>query len=225
MRPENETIRRKRDLEFQSRVLAAVEKQKEYRFWALLNRPFTLWLLSLILLTLGGAYFSAYVQCRAAAYAEIDKLEKVIVEISYRRSHVKDILDKAQNVASLRGLASTPYSFNPEFKDYPFRLMRDLYERLALRVVGNNPYNQWPMDWDAKFFDIANGDVAPSISDDDLPALRKLIARQVDNDVFTAIFLGAGAITVYAPYCTASNLYRLGVAGERPHIVQMLKEV
>ncbi|MGA2895171.1 MAG: hypothetical protein ABSE22_20090 [Xanthobacteraceae bacterium] len=60
---DNEFLRQKREREFQARLLAAVEKPKRRTFWELLNSGFVLWLLSVVLLSVGGGYISNHQQC------------------------------------------------------------------------------------------------------------------------------------------------------------------
>ena len=54
---DNEFLRQKREREFQQRVLAALEKPKSHRIIRVINAPFFLWLLTVILVT-GGRFLS-----------------------------------------------------------------------------------------------------------------------------------------------------------------------
>jgi hypothetical protein len=100
--PENETQWRNREREFQKAVLAALSKPKENGLWALLNRPFTLWLLSLILLTIGGSYLTAHRQCQEDADKQIDQLEELDTEIERREQHIREIVEQNASIAAIR---------------------------------------------------------------------------------------------------------------------------
>jgi hypothetical protein len=75
--PENEFLRRKREHEFQRRVLAAIEKPKRNRFFVIINSAAFIWLASVFVITIGGGYITNHKQC-------MDDAEKIIE----RRSHL-----------------------------------------------------------------------------------------------------------------------------------------
>jgi hypothetical protein len=60
---ENEVLRQKREREFQTRMLASIEKPKPNRLLAIINAPIFLWLISAIFLTGGAAVFQTRQQC------------------------------------------------------------------------------------------------------------------------------------------------------------------
>lgn len=78
---DNEFLRQKREREFQVRVLAAVEKPKRNRLLAIINSAFFLWLMSALLLTVGGGYITNHKQC-------LEDADKIIS----RRSHLRQEL-------------------------------------------------------------------------------------------------------------------------------------
>jgi hypothetical protein len=70
---DNEFLRQRREREFQQRVLAAVEKPKTSRIFKIMNAPSFLWLLTALILTVGGAYISVATSNACATRALISK--------------------------------------------------------------------------------------------------------------------------------------------------------
>jgi hypothetical protein len=108
----HEQIRNRREREFQSRMLAAVEKPKQSTTGVVakvLNSPFTLWLLSAILITVGGAFFSTRQQCIADAEKVIESAAKLDSEIARRQRYIFRSIVAAETVAELKdALAKMP---------------------------------------------------------------------------------------------------------------------
>jgi hypothetical protein len=222
MRPENDTIRRKRDLEFQSRVLAAVEKPKESRLWALLNKPFMLWILSLILLTVGGSYFTAYRQCEQDAYAQIDQFTKLKHELIARENHIRQIVVDNPTVAAMRDkLLSPNYYFYPEYKDYPVEAIREAYNESAQKIMDHGHFDRRPPlpASDQKFVRVMDGEIPASVTDADIPALRKFALssaaiRMPENDY---VWLPR---SFDGPVCVPFQLFERSILGNPVPIVR-----
>ena len=84
--PENEfTEFQRRVLAAVDRVLAAVERPKRGRLLAIINSSFFIWLMSVLLLTIGGSYITNHKQC-------LDDAEKIIS----RRDHLEQELHSRQ---------------------------------------------------------------------------------------------------------------------------------
>jgi hypothetical protein len=75
----------RREEEFRRRLLAALEKPPTHRLYRAINSPFILWLLSALLITIGGAYLSNHRTCVEGAQKDIVLYERLASEIFYRR--------------------------------------------------------------------------------------------------------------------------------------------
>ena len=58
-----EKLRNRRQREFESKLLTLATPKPKNRFLAFINAPFTLWLLSAVVLGFGSVYYTAYKQC------------------------------------------------------------------------------------------------------------------------------------------------------------------
>lgn len=227
MRPENDTIRRKRDIEFQSRVLAALDKPKEGRLWALLNRPFTLWCLSLILLSVGGSYFTTYTQCERDADTQIERFSKIEHEAVERTKHVHEIIISSPTILAIREKLSQPYNFYPEFKDYTVRAVRVTYTELAFQINGYESDFLWSdfTNSDIQQFgdDVLDGVIPESATDADIPALRRVaditVALRKSHPPVT-FFATSRAFYLYSPTCGPKVLFERAILGNPVNIVQ-----
>ena len=77
---------------FKNRVLAAIEKPKESKLVAVLNSGFFLWLLTLCVVTAGGAYLTSYQQCRKDAEEEIERSTRIQRELFQRELRIREII-------------------------------------------------------------------------------------------------------------------------------------
>jgi hypothetical protein len=218
---EDDTLRHERERAFQASILAALEKPKENKFWALLNKPFTLWLLSLILLTVGGSYISAYRQCQQDAYAQIEQFQKLRRELLERENHIRQIVNGNSTIAAMRDQLAQPYFHDPEYKDYSLKTIKDAYDQYSKqRIIDFNDIRHW-RDVTAetmKFSDVENGQISTAITDDDIPALRHFVS-------LPQVVLLVGQMDFspvrYIPACRPSAIYQHTV-GAPAQIVQTI---
>ena len=124
---DNEFLRQKREREFQKQVLSGLDKPRGSRLTGLLNSPFTLWLLSLLVVTVGGAYFTTRNQCYQDADRFIDNYEKLAVELRLRQAHIRDSVAKAKSGDHLLTLLRTRPQTTTE---YGLRSLRALRRQL-----------------------------------------------------------------------------------------------
>src|SRR5713226_8047836 len=82
--PERHREQRERR-EFETRVLAALEKPKANRLVRLINSPAFLWLLSLLALTIGGGFLTGYQACNRDALQTIESYQRLAREVNLRR--------------------------------------------------------------------------------------------------------------------------------------------
>ena len=227
MPPENEIIRRKRDLEFQSRVLAALDKPKENRFWTLLNRPFTIWLLSLIVLSVGGFYIAAYRQCQPDAYAQIAEFTKIRAELFERVEHAYDIIEYAKTVSAMQEALSVPHYNSVQFKEYPFKELAEQYLQYAeLHIVIDLQGSAaiWPfktIDYQMLFLVMA-GTVVGVIDDKDIPELRKVFS---ESHISTWAMFASDPSHIrqaFEPVCSPGVVFQRAINGEPARVVRAL---
>jgi hypothetical protein len=218
---ENDSLRHKRERAFQASVLAALEKPKENRVWAFLNKPFTLWFLSLILLTVGGSYFSAYRQCQQDAYTQIDQFQKLRRELLERESHIRQIINGYSTIAAMREQLSLPYFFYPEYKDYPLGTIRDAYSRYSQRIINFKDFRHWRdlTPETAKFSDVENAQISGAVTDDDIPALQRFVRLPLAALLVSSMDFSP---FLFAPACRPSALYQRAIKGEPARIVQSI---
>ena len=112
--PENEfTEFQRRVLAAVDRVLAAVEKPKRGRLLAIINSSFFIWLMSVLLLTIGGSYITNHKQCLDDAEKIMDRRDHLRQEMYVRDFDYEHRVAEAKTFreavsASPRGPAKQP---------------------------------------------------------------------------------------------------------------------
>jgi len=127
---ETEFNRQKRERDFQARVLSAVEKSKGNRLWTILNSSFVLWLLSAILLTVGGTYFSTHQQCIREAENFIVRRGRIVHEIYIRALERHRVVEKAttfqEAIAAFQSRSTGKFEFAEFSLHSDYELEREL---------------------------------------------------------------------------------------------------
>lgn len=217
--PENKVMRHKREREFQARVLAKVEKPKENQFWALLNKPFTLWFFSLILVSIFGSYLSAYQQCRKDADDEIERGTKIARELFQRELRIKTIILTSNTVAEMRQEIAKPNSYYPELSGLSLDILEETYTSLMNRVIGVQGFPPTPRQLAlAHLHSISLGVIPPDMTDKDIPTIREY-ADQLLARAWPLPLPGFG-VSPYQPACSPSNLWDRLLYGTEAHIVR-----
>src|SRR5262245_57181307 len=114
--------------EFQQRVLAAVEKPKRNRLLAVINSPFFLWVMSVLLLSIGGSYITNHKQCRDDAEKAIERRNRLSQESLVRLNAVAVRVTGAENLQEATHELSTlilPQPVAPD-RDTPSSIFKDL---------------------------------------------------------------------------------------------------
>ena len=110
----DEFLRLRRERQFLEHVLATIRKPTSNRWLAILSSPFFIWLLTLVFLVLGGAYFTRMQQCVGEAEQVIEKRERLETEMDNRRKAIAGI-EKANSLQEIRE-EHLPNSY-PDFKE------------------------------------------------------------------------------------------------------------
>src|ERR1700730_14386792 len=117
---ESEFSRQKRERDFQSKVLASLKAPEKNAFFKYANMPFVLWLLSAIILTLGGAYFSGYQQCIKDATDLGERYTQLSRELFQRNDAIASIVRNAKSMEDVIKQANVAASSEPELRDPHF---------------------------------------------------------------------------------------------------------
>jgi hypothetical protein len=225
VRPENDTLRRKRDREFQSRVLDTLEKPKENRFWALLNSSFLLWVLSLALLSFGGTYYSSYRQCRQDAYTQIEQYVKLQSEYYDRIAHLRSVVRDSPTVESAREQLKQPYFHYREFKDASLSTVQEAYNLLSRHIQGFHELIEWPPSSvnprEAKVFLNADGTLPSTATEQDLAELKKGGGVPDEYVLYRKLFPFLSPSGYYGPACGPKNIARI-MLGWRADVVRQI---
>jgi hypothetical protein len=210
---DNEVLRRKRDLEFQTRVLAAVEKPKKSRLIAIVNSSLFIWFLSAILVTFGGAYLAGAQRCYGEAEDVRHVYFRTLDEIGFRRQFIAKTVDAATSIGQLRtALAKPPYLYI-ELRD---RTLADLVQQLdrvtdrmrvspVLVAEERKPISKYrfPISELVAGHGISRGDI-PS-SDDDLDLVKKFTKESYD--IFSIQYPHASLVR-FSALCSPYELVR-----------------
>lgn len=96
----------------QDALLAQDRRTRRVGRWDWLNKPFTLWSLSTVVVGLFTFMYSNYSACRSALNTETNELHRIAQEISYRRSQFLRPNDPID--ASADGMAALRRALDPE---------------------------------------------------------------------------------------------------------------
>jgi hypothetical protein len=132
---ENKTMREKREREFQAKVLSILGKKKSHWTIRLINAPVFLWLMTVAVVTLGGAYINARQECRRDADDEISRFVKLQRELNEREEHARNIIVSGKSVAQIDENLSRPYYFYQEFSGQRFAVLSEAYYSLSKRII------------------------------------------------------------------------------------------
>jgi hypothetical protein len=120
----SESERERQRLNFRRRLdPASKQPEKSHVAVRILNSPFTIWLLSAVLLTVGSAYVTGYQKCEADAGRLITNYYKDQIELMRRLQYIRSRVARASNVEEVRRIIETqPFVYD----DLKTRTTRDL---------------------------------------------------------------------------------------------------
>src|SRR5262245_43535697 len=111
----NDFLRDKREREFQTKVLAALEKPTERTFWKTINSPFILWALSAILVSTISGFIASSNSCTTEAERLIETHDQIRSELEERYRRIRHIalaastMDEALSLIDLIPSGSTDF--------------------------------------------------------------------------------------------------------------------
>jgi len=197
----NEFQRQKREKEFQLAILNAIgDKKKSSKVVAFINSAAFLWLLTLIVVTVGGSFFSERQQCFKEAQTQIEVYDKLEAELKYRQSQIRQKVADAKSIEELTKSLTQISHFSPEFAQFSTFFLTQQYRQLSqqltpeLRLIAaRNEKIRADRDPKAqtmriRFGAITMGHPPQNMTDTDLPALKEfvnpLIKRKLGNFTF-----------------------------------------
>jgi hypothetical protein len=226
MVPKHEEVRNRREREFQTRVLAAVEKQKPTkleRFTKFINAPAFLWFLTAIVLATFANYYTSYRQCMADSEALIERYHKVKFELAFRSIELAGRITASGSIDSLSEIQKTiPYK-NYDFKDRS--LFEVLTQYLHLRYAKLDfSREKYPNDYEdfgsflmrAPFFpSLVLGAAFDKSDQNNMANLKKFALNLIHNTSQTAVY---DAMSHFESACSVKTIAQI-VLGGSPKIV------
>jgi hypothetical protein len=147
--PKYEKFRNERERAFQKRVLASGSKRNV--FFAVINSGFFLWLLSAVLLTIGGGYITNHQQCMREADQLIERRNKISNELSGRQLAFSSALEVVTTLKQLRYGPSTLGSTVPELSKLSYLEVQQEWWKLLNRTeydeLPNTPIRSTRNEW------------------------------------------------------------------------------
>jgi hypothetical protein len=224
---QSEFLREKREREFYARVLGALEKPNSNRLLAIVNSAAFLWLLSALLITSGGSYFTKYQECARQADEIIDKFQRLNEELYIRRKAIFQAISDSGSIdairSSIKELPSIYVDLKPrtirdldaEFRKLNARIDHSQLDGLFTRLHVNDPTvtaQQMNM-----YGSIALGIVEKSWPDSGLDNLKYFASRY--RVAFERGYL-AVRYTEFFPSCEPSTVSKLMFSTSKPDVVQ-----
>lgn len=179
--------------EFERRVLAALET-KPGRVAKTVNSPSFLWLLSLLLITVGGSWLALHQQCAKESDELGIRYIRLQREIFDRRLYIAEVLFHATSVDELKErLAHIPHTYG-ETKDRPIHDMQSELNRLAATRVDDSDMRSREHEATkdlaykgrhlGQFGPLWNGRVPHDLLDSDMEEIREFgmrLGRSIDT--------------------------------------------
>lgn len=190
------------------------------RFLKIINAPITIWVLSVIFLSIGGTYFSTFQQCQRDFSQFKESYIKIAKEYYFRRQILATNLVEAKSIDDVKKAVSKKDGLYSEFAGKPLFEISELFERLkeqieftiflSKTVDERMSLFQGSLDEYEGIVPLVDGQWR-NIRIDDLPAVRQL-------GLDFAIFVEDWADLYIKPRITAQcgplEIYRIGV-GQR----------
>ena len=208
-------LREKREREFQTRVLAALETLARPRRVGILNRPFVLWMLSAVILSFGGWAYGAYHQCITEARAISAIYAMYGYEIFYRQDEILQNVNDATTVSGLRKALQKKTYFNSDLKDKPIAELLPIYREAYLRIdrsALDSTAERAMMSSSgfARFNVVFDGHVPSDMKDTELSDLKQF-ALFFSLAHLTDFVQRVGAVYDYV--CTPHTIWRIALGG------------
>jgi hypothetical protein len=212
----------------------------KHEFIAFLNSPFLLWVLSAIVLTVGGAYFTSRAECISQAQRASDNFYSVKDEIEARQRAIWRAVLDAGNIASVKSVLRVPAS-RPEFKG---QSLSELGQKMVMmanaidfsvvqeqlkaklgqddnaRKLASNKRLEWEKKY-IKVFPLSMGVVPDKLSNLDLPVIKEFASDQLSSMGGVPTF--QGLFVNLEPRCSFIHIgERLWMGTDKPILTMSL---
>lgn len=228
----DERARQVRDRAFQDRVLAALEKRRRSRTLTILNSPIFLWIMSLLVITCGSAYYSNFKECIGNSKQLIRSYRDIRSEIISRQMSIGAKLLFAHTVADARAAVLNVGSDNGDFRNQRLDELMIRLETMPIRNAiadsGMNPLTTSLRSYDetirstpalAKFAPLTFGQFPVSLSPADLSSLQVFGYAMFRRAVLEAVNDVPILTTID---CGGRNIFKMLLGGE-PQTVRMTR--
>lgn len=109
--------------------------------WAWLDKPFTLWVFSTVIIStlvpLFGALFAERQQCHEQAQSTLSKVFPLLDEISGRISALREKIQKNPNDPDIVSLIEGRIAYHPGYKDQSLFVMLSSYNQAAGKIAAS----------------------------------------------------------------------------------------
>jgi hypothetical protein len=218
--PLHEHLRLRREREFQSRVLAALERPKRGKLAAFVNSPFFLWLLSIVFVTMGSIYFNTQQQCLRDARQIADNYKRIVDELGIKKFAIYYSVMQARSMEDVRKtMRSLPWLYS----DLRERSLRQLdkemddivYSHMAGGVRRELSFVPGYLASEAKFMALWDGYFDSSLTDRDLGEMKRVIQA---NSQHWMKQVELGRYSTVEPWCSPPRIFGL-IAGTEKTMV------
>jgi hypothetical protein len=194
---------------FKKRILAALDKPKKSTLVSILNSGLFLWLLTLGVVTAGGAYLTSYQQCRKDAEEEIERNTRIRRELFQRELRIQEIILTASSVVEMRNQLKQPNSYYPEFAGFPIMLLQESNAAFLNRVddlkLTFTPGKPSPPPEIMALYPISRGQLPDAVADKDIPLLHEYARTMLAQT--NPIPLPGYGLSPFQPECGIRTLW------------------
>lgn len=210
--------------QIKSRRAATASQQNSTTKPAFYNTPIFIWFLSLLFLSIGGAYYSSHNQCLQEANRLTELHGKLKDELDFREISIRKIIDDAKDAEELRSALKTEIFLYAENKG---KSLWEIKSQIA-RLVWRRRLSSFVMP-DNQFYQFDNVTAESTFEGEEYqlmlgrnPAWQKLDLVRLKSIVRESKF---GEFTfakhyVVGPNCSVPNVFRQMIGGH-PDILRV----
>jgi hypothetical protein len=209
--PRFEKLRNRRQREFESKLLTLATPEPKNRFLAFINAPFTLWLLSAVVLGFGGIYYTAYKQCIMDGAKLSEDYMLYRTEMIHRQISLANVITSAKTLADIYKYRESIPDDAVKLKDKKLVEIVEFLEQLSTRIefmINQDAPDYIELKKDPnfnKFGLIIEASRYDDVTEKDLPALKRLADRAARALIMQAF----GGIHFAEPSCGPSTIWSI----------------
>jgi hypothetical protein len=115
-------------------------EERRVAIWTFVNSSFGLWLLTTLVLSIGGTAFSARQECLASARSDIESFQRLTHELFERRFHVIFASSMVANEIDFER-AINDFAKDKDYREQSIAGLVNEYKRLKGRISFNSDYS------------------------------------------------------------------------------------